>query len=196
MKNQNIFQKSKITNLPLDVDSHDQLILCIGDDDGVFGFKEAMQILARAEVKNVTLLIVGYKKSIHYWRYRLMAFFYNLKFEGEKHIIITTLNRSKTKVAFQKADIFLHLTSRKISLDILHEAMASKTPFMVSPIGKAREIVELANGGGLLLPGQKIGGTFYVNLRHSAHYLTLLLNDKDKLKVMAERGFQAWLQTQ
>ena len=110
-----------------------------------------------------------------------------------KRIVLKRLNREQTIAAFQQADLFLFPSNIECSPIVLFECMASRTPFLTSDAGNAKEIIEWSNGAGMLLPTNKDErGYSHVEIQESARILEDSFSDPEKLKDMAENGFNQW----
>ena len=181
------------------------LILLVGSHTGAKGHAEAMKIFSKAKIKNAALLIVGNvifgggcKKSCST---KSLLFNYGLgRFTDRKEIIVASLSRKETVGAYIAADLFLFPSQTECSPIVLFECMASKTPFLTSNVGNAKEIIEWSHGG-LLLPTvqEKIGPraqegfhVSHVNIDESAVLLEDIARDRKRLSEMGEAGFRAW----
>jgi len=125
----------------------------VGSHTGQKGHAEAIKIFYRAKIKNATLLIVGNKgKCLNLCKEKERNLNNSKEYKTNmKKLLVLELNREETVSAFQSADLFLFPSNAECSPVVLFEAMASKTPFMITDVGNAKEIIEWS-GGGLLLP--------------------------------------------
>ena len=217
-KNNNIDIRERL-NIP----KNDFLILLVGSHTSQKGHKEAMEIFSHSDIKNATLLIVGnkgkcseicenQKSKINTAKESLIA--------GKK-ILIQQLDRGATVSAFETADLFLFPSNTECSPIVLFEAMASKTPFLVTDVGNAKEIIEWS-GGGLLLPTRHgvnpeeslkakiknflkkfLSGIIKLNkaenynicraeIKSSATMLENIYSDKEKRSSLAYAGYKSW----
>ena len=130
------------------------LILHVGSHTGVKGHREAIEIFSRADMKNVTFLLVGndyggctrscMDKEGH--ANKTAAYRGN-----DKRLIVASLSRAETVAAYKSADLFLFTSNIECSPIVLFECMASKTPFLSADVGNSSEIIEWSKSG-LLLP--------------------------------------------
>ncbi len=194
-------------------------ILHIGSHTKQKGHKEAIKIFSQAKINNAVFLIVGnpgaclkdckrqekkLNKTISYKKYN-------------KQLIVKHLTRKETIAAYQEANLFLFPSNIECSPIVLFECMASKTPFLTTDVGNAKEIIEWS-GGGTLLPTQKgislglpvismfkkyikkilnIPNNDYnfckAKIKKSTKILEQIYNNKKELNIMAQNGYQAWL---
>lgn len=163
---------------------------------GLKGQLEAIKIFEKTSFSDAILLLSGNivdKKYVK--RCKKAALIYNLKLKSikkSKKVIIKHLDRQATIAAFQRADIFLFPSLIEASPIVLFEACASKTPFLTTDVGNAKEIIKWT-GGGKLLPTKKAkDGYSYVDVEGAAHKLDGLYNDINSRKALAESGYKAW----
>jgi glycosyltransferase involved in cell wall biosynthesis len=130
------------------------LILHVGSHTGIKGHREAIQIFSKANIQNATFLLIGNNHSqICTYRCNHSAWFsrYNPNFHKKnKRLIIADLPRSETVAAYLTADLFLFPSNIECSPIVLFECMASKTPFLSTEAGNAKEIVTWSNAGEIL----------------------------------------------
>ncbi len=191
------------------------LILHVGSHTGGKGHREAIKIFNKAKINGTTLLIVGNKgRCLEECKKRA-------KSKTGKRIIVAELSRRETVSAFLSADLFLFPSNAECSPVVLFEAMASKTPFLVTDVGNAKEIIKWS-GGGLLLPtvkgasldnfprallkktAKKILSLFRelnldkdynlskAKIKDSSLLLEKIYSDKETLRELAEAGHRAW----
>jgi glycosyltransferase involved in cell wall biosynthesis len=176
---------------------HDHLlVLHVGSHTGIKGHSDAMQIFARACIKNATLLIVANdvdggcaRKCLSYsTMFNLSPF----RIFDRKRIKVTSLLRNDTVAAYHAADMFLFPSNVECSPLVLFECMASRTPFLTSDVGNAAEIV-CWSGGGSLLP-TRTGKDCYAHadLNASTRMLEEMATNSKARKEFAESGFSAW----
>lgn len=183
----------------LGISKDDLLILHVGSHTGVKGHAETIEIFKRAKIRNTTLLIVGNRCGVGGCYLSCNAkkrFFGKMpwRFFDKKKILVAELNRSDTVAAYQAADLFLFPSNIECSPIVLFECMASKTPFLSSDVGNAKEIASWSKSGIILSTNhdQAGYGLSKVDLAKSALELTRLAEDKQKRIQMAENGFAAW----
>ena len=111
-----------------------------------------------------------------------------------RQVIFRALTRLEVVAAYRAADLFLFPSKIECSPIVLFEAMASKTPFLSTDVGNAREIVGWS-GSGIILPTRD-SETYYhsgiARINQSAKVLSQLAEDTDRRQAMAESGFKAW----
>jgi glycosyltransferase involved in cell wall biosynthesis len=197
-----------------------KVVLTVGTHNGEKGHKESIEIFRKAKIKNTVLLIVGNRsksqngglvllklvvklllfRKTHSPCYQLClikSFFYNFSifrlFDGNK-IDVLAGDRDNTIAAFQRADLFLFPSNIECSPLVLFECLASRTPFLSSDVGNAKEIAETA-GSGIILPSHTAkNGYCYVDIRSSSGILKKLIDDDGLLLKMKDNGYNKWLE--
>ena len=200
----------------------DFLIIHVGSHTGIKGHKEAIKIFKMANIKNTTFLIIGHNfNNKGCWKLcnklskklnKSNQFKVNKKF-----FLVEMLSRERVVEFYHEADLFLFPSNIECSPIVLFEAMASKTPFLVTNVGNSKEIIKWSNGG-LLLPTFKtyfsinyfkdIFKIFYkiitlkiflekpvyskADIRKSALMLENLYNNKNYRSILANNGYNAW----
>ncbi len=218
------FQNTTIANIrkKLNICKNYFLILHVGSHTGLKGHNEAIKIFLEANIKKAILLIVGNPgqclKNCENKAKKLNAS--NNFITNNKKIIIKKLTRIETVQAYHTADLFLFPSNAECSPVVLFECMASKTPFLTTDAGNAKEIINWS-GGGLLLPTNKsynpnislpdklktitkkiicsLGlSTFniysYAKIKEAKNLLEYLYNTPSKRNHLAESGHTAWLE--
>jgi len=202
----------------LNIPKNNFLILLVGSHTSLKGHKEAIKIFRNANIRNATLLIVGYEpkaknKNNIIWLLRKVLFlllgiygkciekcrrsalFFNnspSRWWDNKKIIIKSLQREQTISAYKQADLFLFPSNVECSPIVLFECMASKTPFLVTDVGNSKEINKWSNSG-ILLPTKKDGnGYSHAQINESSKILEKIFYNRERRKIMAEAGFRAW----
>ena len=173
------------------------LILHVGSYSGIKGHREAVEIFRRARIRNACLLLVGSNKAFlrsfapsEYARYFLHPIDRGYL---HKRVVAKRFKREQTVAAFQQADLFLFPSNIECSPIVFFECMASRTPFLTSDVGNAKEIIEWSNGAGILLPTRKDErGYSHAGVKESARILEDCFHHPKKLKEMAENGFNQW----
>ncbi|MCC6600856.1 MAG: glycosyltransferase family 4 protein, partial [Crocinitomicaceae bacterium] len=131
------------------------LLLHVGSFTFTKGQHLAAEIFLKSGLKNATLVLVGngynrfyfglMKKTLLFIRLMIS------KLTGSKRIICTSLSRKETVDIFREADLFIFPSMIECSPIVLFESMAAKTPFFVTDVGNAAEIVSWS-GGGWIMP--------------------------------------------
>lgn len=175
------------------------LILHVGSHTGSKGHAEALKIFHRARIRNATLLIVGNpipNRGCHTGCLRGCKAFKCSVWRpfDRKRALVAALSRAETVAAYKAADLFLFPSNIECSPIVLFECMASRTPFLTTDVGNAREIVAWS-GAGLVMPTAKAEldyGLSHARISEGAHLLEELVEDTDRRAAMAARGFAAW----
>lgn len=200
----------------LNISSNKLLILHVSGYIGGKGHLDAIRIFRKAKLKNAVLLFIspdfdkfprigkGLIRTIlkfilsklrsEMLPLYLIRFLQNKKIYQE-NIKLVSLSRSEVVAAFQQADLFLFPSHLECSPLVLFECMASKTPFLVTDVGNAKEIIKWS-GSGVLLPtimSAKEQGYCRPKIKESAKILSTLSFDKVLRKKMSDLGFHAWL---
>ena len=111
----------------------------------------------------------------------------------KKRLIVTSLSRPETVSAYKQADLFLFPSNIECSPLVLFECMASKTPFLTTDVGNAKEIINWSKSG-LLLPTIKDKNCYSkVKVNESVRLLENIYSNTRKRKVLANFGFEAWI---
>lgn len=173
------------------------LILHVGSHTGQKGHGEAIEIFKKAKIKNTTFLMIansfGYGCTYSCF-VKSKTFRRSIRrFLDHKKLIIKSLKRRETVAAYKAADLFLFPSNIECSPIVLFECMASRTPFLTSDVGNAKEIIKWSQGG-ILLPSLKIekGGNCSVDIEKSVKILEDIYGNEIKRQEMRERGFDAW----
>jgi glycosyltransferase involved in cell wall biosynthesis len=112
-----------------------------------------------------------------------------------RQIKFVSLSRKDTTSAFLDADLLLFPSRIECSPLVLFEAAAAQTPFLVTDVGNASEIIRWT-GGGRLLPGVTKNdweGSVQADLEAGARCLDDLMADQQARKQMATSAHEAWL---
>ena len=180
----------------LDIPNNHFLILHVGSHTGVKGHKEAIQMFEKAKIKSATFLIVANNLNRDCTKncYRSAKFFnYNpISRLSDKKIVIKSLSRQETVSAYHKADLFLFPSNIECSPIVLFESMASKTPFLTTDVGNAKEIIEWSNGGELLPTIKFANGYVKADVEKSTEVLEHIYQNKQKRQIISENGYSAW----
>jgi L-malate glycosyltransferase len=171
------------------------LILHVGSHTGLKGHAEAMKIFSMARIRNAILLIIanGFDGCANSCKIRKTFANMRLKWQGGgKQLIMLSLPRMETIAAYREADLFLFPSRLECSPLVLFECMASRTPYLTTDVGNAREIIEWS-GGGILLPTTKdASGCVRADVGGSAVLLEDIYGNRKKRQLMQDAGFLAW----
>lgn len=190
-------QKSSINirselNIPMD----HFLILHVGSHTGLKGHKEAIRIFKKAHIKNATFLMVANNFGNGCGMSCLFAEKLNLLSPRskllDKKIIVKSLSRKETVAAYHEADLFLFPSNIECSPLVLFEAMASKTPFLTTDVGNAKEIIDWSNGGKLLPSFNLVNGYIRADVEASTDIFQKLYYDTEERKRLANNGYKKW----
>lgn len=190
-KNINIDIRSKL-NIPRD----HYLVLHVGSHTGMKGHKEAMNIFKKAKINNATFLIVansfGGGCTISCFLANKLYKYNPYSKLSDKNIIVKSLSRQETVAAYHEADMFLFPSNIECSPIVLFEAMASKTPFLVTDVGNSKEIIEWTKGGELLPTLKFANGFAKADVKKSIEVLESIYHNKDRSQVLSDNGYISW----
>lgn len=188
------------------------------------GQLEALEIFSESSIRDATLLLVcpNFEQSFlesltpreilragyHLMRgrgFRAFQLPLRLRLAARKYarrnanfrrqIKFVSLPRQKTVDAFQSAQLLLFPSWIECSPIVLFEAAASKTPFLVTDVGNAREIIQWTNGG-RLLAGRRLEdneGSVVANVQEGASMLNNLHASVALREAMAHAAHAAWM---
>lgn len=180
----------------LNIRKNNFLILHVGSHTGLKGHREAIEIFEKAKITNTTFLIVGNSFGGGCTNYCFIKEkLFNLspkRLSDKKRLIVTSLSREETVSAYKQADLFLFPSNLERSGLVLFESMASKTPFLVTDVGWAKEIIKCSKAGVLLPTRKDKRGYSFAKIEESARKLEYLYKKNDKRKKMIECGFKVW----
>ncbi|MCT0209047.1 glycosyltransferase family 4 protein [Synechococcus sp. CS-1332] len=111
-----------------------------------------------------------------------------------RQVLGHALSRHDTVSAFLEADLLLFPSWIECSPLVLFEAAASHTPFLVTPVGNAAEIIAWT-GGGQLLPAQCSDdreGSMRADVAAGTQRLEALVADAPARSRMAASAHRAW----
>jgi glycosyltransferase involved in cell wall biosynthesis len=198
----------ELLNVPPDA----KLVLTVGSHTGYKGHSAAIKIFEQARIKNSVLLIVGnvttkggcivrglkgiadllgLKRSNCSLSCHFSAGVLNLN--NNIKVRIKQLSRSQTVNAYKQADIFLFPSLIECSPIVLFEALAGKTPFLVSNVGNSEEIIRWTKGGKMLPTQIDNSGLSLVDINDSALMLKTFINSKTEMNECADLGHEAFL---
>lgn len=115
---------------------------------------------------------------------------------AQRSVICQPLSRHDTVSAFLDADLLLFPSWIECSPLVLFEAAASRTPFLVTDVGNAAEIIRWT-GGGRLLPGKASGdreGSVHADIHAGAALLGEVHANAVARERMADQAQSAWRQ--
>ena len=172
------------------------LILQVANYTGGKGQDLLIDIVERAKVDRVTVLLVGRNligsQSVADALAKRMASLAAVS-GGRKTVICKELDRAETVQAFFAADLFLFPSLIECSPLVLFEAAAAGTPFIATDVGNSREIAEWT-GAGVIAPGQmhETGFTF-IDVAQTARLVEEMWGNADRRRDMGRRGRDAVL---
>lgn len=115
-------------------------------------------------------------------------------FKQNKLLLTKDLTRIETIAAYNTADLFLFPSNIECSPLVLFEAMASRTPFLTTDVGNAREIISWSNSG-RLLPTIKLKKEHCMaEINGSSLMLENIFKDQSTREEMKIKGYEAWNQ--
>ena len=184
------------------------------------GQLDAMQIFNKSKIPNLTLLVISKKFDFLREFILLLKFFLKIIIYPKKQfklpyltrlrinklisiprnislgrqILFLSLNRSDLIKAFINADLFLFPSWEECSPIVLLEAAASKTPFLVTDVGNAKEFIRISKGGELLPSLQRFSYDCdaILDQKKSIEIFENLICDNDRLYKLGKQGYQTW----
>ena len=102
------------------------------------------------------------------------------------------MTRRQTVAAYMEADLFLFPSNLECSPLVLFECLASKTPFLTTDVGNAKEIISWSNSGKLLPTLDLKDGLKIAEINMSANVLEEFISDKNDLKEKSILGFETF----
>lgn len=200
----------------LGIPQNNKIILHVGSYTGVKGHEEALAIFLKARIQHASLVFVGanftekgkyFAKQVNWLKNFTFTDLLNKRFikalllflrkSGNKYlknVFTVCLERDQTVAAYKQADLFLFPSMIECSPIVLFESMASKTPFLVTQVGNASEIIDWSQGGELLPTFVDQEGFSHACIDESAELLSNLLNNPDAMNRMGNSGHSKWLQ--
>lgn len=170
------------------------LVLAVGSHTGIKGHLEAMAAFSMAPTGPATLLVAGNGAPgggcFDRCAERAARLAPLLRPVG-KQILVADLPREELVVAFQAADVLVHLSRVECSPIVLFEAAASGTPFVASDAGNAREIAAWT-GAGVVVGTRGDDGRLRCSPWRAALALGEMMAHPTSRAEMSERGRQAW----
>jgi glycosyltransferase involved in cell wall biosynthesis len=201
----------------LNIDQESNLILHVGSFTGIKGHLQALKIFLQSKAdSNVHFILLGSNLNeidsrdiflfLFWWKYfklsDILSFKYiyifaqflkfNIYKAKKRRIHFLKLNREQTVDVYKTASLFLFPSMLECSPVVIYESIASKTPFLSTPVGNVEEISN-KSGSGIILPSKKDKrGYVYANIKESSKLLTQYIKDKNSLKSMSQKGYDFW----
>lgn len=180
----------------LNIPKNHFLILHVGSHTGLKGNREAIEIFEKAKITNATFLIIGNSFGGGCTKYCFIKEkLFNLsprRLLDKKRLIVVSLSREQTISAYKEANLFLFPSNIECSPLVLFECMASKTPFLTTDVGNAKEIIKWSKSG-LLLPTIKDKNDYSkAKINESARLLENILTNSKRRALMGKIGFNIW----
>lgn len=193
-----------------------KIILHVGSFTEKKGHVEALKIFSKIKKNSIAMVFVGenfdkdigikfssklnwikyfsFKRLIRPWYCMNLLTYFKLLLKGNhKKIFVISLGRKELINTYKQADIFLFPSNIECSPVVIFEAMASKTPFLVSNVGNANEIVNISNAGYILPSKIDKNGYAKINIKDSAILLNRLIKNEHLIKTLGENGKKTWL---
>ena len=200
------------------------LILHVGSHTGLKGHDEAIKIFNKAKLLNTTFLIIGnstnneniflvlfnyfLKKIANIFSKRkyipscyltctIKSFFFRFSFNNlklRKKIIIADLSRDETIKLYNEADLFLFPSNIECSPIVLFECLASKTPFLTTDVGNAKEIISWTNSGVLISTINSSNGFKTVDIDFAVKILEESIDNIRMLKNNSLKSYELFLE--
>jgi L-malate glycosyltransferase len=184
----------------LHIPENDFLILLVGNHTGYKGHSEAIKIFNRADIPHSTLLIIAgevYGRvlgplcnincNFHQWINH-----HSIQNKNKKIIIKNNFPRAELIEAYKSANLFLFPSRIECSPVVLFECLASRTPFLTTDVGNAKEIIQWSEAGELLPTKHSKSGFCKADISGSINKLEQLYHDPDQLKKYADNGYRAY----
>lgn len=174
-----------------------KVILHVGGHTRCKGHSEMLEIYARSQVRDTVLWLIGNEPVPKTCRVECCNEAARLNASPEfkalgKFVFMDTPDRAGTVAAYQRADMFLFPSNLEASPIVLFECMASRTPFLVTDVGNAREIIEWSGAGYLLPTRRRRDGLVHALIDPSVRILDAMLCDDEGRRRMADAGHSAW----
>ena len=204
----------------LNIPEQNTLVLHVAGYVGGKGHLDAIKIFRKAKLKQSSLLLVSPEfgdKFEHYQILNLSSLKSIIKMIIKNHVFpeydyivllrrlqkiglysnirFIELSRPEVVQAYKNADLFLFPSNIECSPIVLFECMAAKTPFLVTDVGNAREIVEWSKAGEILPTkvSKKNIGLCRAEIQKSSCILRKIDTDIEKKKTMSENGYNSWM---
>lgn len=199
----------------LNIPANHKLILHVGSYTGLKGHEEALEIFLKSHINHASLVFIGtnfkqegrfFDEKLNWFKNlilfdkinkrsikSLLYFLGKLANKPHKNVFTVSLNRAETIASYQQADLFLFPSMIECSPIVLFEALASKTPFLVTDVGNAAEIIQWTQGGALLPTNIDDKCLSHADIQPSSIILNQFINDTDKLERMKHYGHTNWL---
>lgn len=174
-----------------------KVILHVGNHTSRKGHAELLEIYARSSVPDTVLWLIGNEPERLNCRGLCCSTAARLNASDEfkalrKQVVMDCSNRRSTVAAYHRADLFLFPSNVEASPIVCFECMASGTPFLITDVGNAREILEWSGAGRVLPTRRNFEGLAHAQIAGSVKMLDELLCDERARSVMAENGKRAW----
>ena len=192
------FNRDQIIDIRKDlgIPTDQYLILHVGSHTGLKGHTEAIEIFRRSDLKDATFIIVGNVFSRYCYfscKFKELLFKLNpINHFGNKHLLILSLTRDQTLELYKTSNLFLFPSNIECSPIVLFECMASKTPFLTTDVGNAKEIIEWSHSGVILPTIKDKKGYSHADIKPSVKLLEKLYHDQKKCATMQVEGFKTW----
>ena len=201
----------------LQIHNNTKIILHVGSYTGIKGHLQALKIFLKSNIEsNIHLIFIGSNLNplesrdlflfLFWWRHfnfrdflsikKIYLFINHLLFnkylKNKNRIHFLKLTREQTVDTYKTSSLFLFPSMLECSPVVIYEALASRTPFLSTPVGNVVEIAKNSSSG-IILPSKiKKNGHVYVNIKKSAILLSTIIKKDNKLLNMSELGFQFW----
>ena len=163
------------------------VVLLVGSHTGQKGHREAIRIFKRAQIGKATLVIVGEPTTT---RCTWECAFQDLISSSSKKILVVNPDRKDIVALYHTADVFMFPSNIEAGPLVLYEAMASRTPWLATDVGCAKEL----EGGWILPTTIDAKGYSHANIGASALFLEKIYKDPQTRRNMGLEGHAAWKQ--
>lgn len=197
------------------IPAHSKIILHIGSYTRFKGHEEALDIYLNAHNDDTVLVFVGQNFKESNWFAKSINFkeaFLKVRSPGQflkainsfnraykvktrdrgKRIFLLQLNREELISLYKEANLFLFPSMIECSPVVLFEAMASKTPFLTTNVGNAKEIETWSNSGKIIPTTFDRWGNGHADIGKATAMLNEMLGNEKELAKMANSGYEAW----
>ena len=180
------------------INENEKLLLNVSNHTGMKGHRETISAFLKADISNVTLMIIGHGdipggcttacKASAWINNNIIRYLSN----NNKRVMLTQLDRKETIIAYQAADLFLFLSNIECSPLVLFEASAAGLPFISSDIGNASEIAKWTKAGYICETRESEDGSNVVNITQVKESIKELLYNPKKLLTLSNNGRASW----
>lgn len=167
------------------------MILTVSSHSKLKGHLDCIKAFAKAKIKNSVLVIIGSFSKRHGCLLKCLWEAKKNNLWSKNKILVFDVSRKEVVWTFLDADLFIFASNVECSPLVLFEAMASRTAFLTTPAGNAKEIIDWSRGG-LLIKSKKVNGLVYADIDDFVSKIKKLYTDNHLRNKLAENGFKTW----